>query len=543
MQSADELYEIRILNPELESLRGFSEEMPFLMAVYEYFRGGPGPGAAWEDPPQEEDDEVVHPAQSNPLSALSRDEVISSLESLLGIGTKEEQRELERLSPELMKAVHRYLSSLPDKMSLPWLAPELGVTIEGAPKPPIRKMKVFKFKSCRERRSRIRSFYDDCLRKCRFREDDLDRQRLLVALCLEAGDYYQDNTGEHLRRWQLEILMQYVRNYCRLKGRLLPGIYELVMGARGVADDNYAYEVWDLGTFYPWEDESGSYAPIELGEHLVIDGRKVKHWTFHRRLPGLRYRLVRVPVRPRSRENTPGEWAQEFKSGSLCSYPPEDVIIEDYGRYLQKKGIQVLSEEKVRIEPFTTSLLDGIDMVETIRNWHVDREIYVREVQKVQGGAGSVVVIFDEDLQDVRYPWKMTWHGEHSQESDMAFYSTPPTAKVIGPGIARCEYGGFMLTYPPHRLLDVWSDPMYYEARTKAEVLLMAAIDYSEEKHIVYVGAKAPRSFFRTFAGRLGKKVVFLPIGQLSPVSLKKIRIFHILAGHHIRQIAKNYIW
>ena len=51
------------------------------------------------------------------------------------------------------------------------------------------------------------------------------------------------------------------------------------------------------------------------------------------------------------------------------------------------------------------------------------------------------------------------------------------------------------------------------------------------------------RSVFRTIASRLGKKIVYLPIGQLSPVSLKRIRVFHVLSGHHLRQIAKDYIW
>ncbi len=36
----------------------------------------------------------------------------------------------------------------------------------------------------------------------------------------------------------------------------------------------------------------------------------------------------------------------------------------------------------------------------------------------------------------------MTWLGEHSQESDMAFYSTPPGVDVVGPGISRMEHAG-----------------------------------------------------------------------------------------------------
>ncbi|MBI2424658.1 MAG: hypothetical protein HYV27_17640, partial [Candidatus Hydrogenedentes bacterium] len=142
-----------------------------------------------------------------------------------------------------------------------------------------------------------------------------------------------------------------------------------------------------------------------------------------------------------------------------------------------------------------------------------------------------------------RYTWLTTWLGEHQNESDMAFYSTPLGSKIVGPGIARCEYGGVLLTYPPRRMLDVWTDPFYAEALTKAEVLLHAALEYSREKHVVYVAAKPPRSIFRQLAGRLGRKVVYLPIGQLSPVSIKKIRVFHVLSGHHLREIAKEYIW
>ena len=45
-------------------------------------------------------------------------------------------------------------------------------------------------------------------------------------------------------------------------------------------------------------------------------------------------------------------------------------MIEEYGRFLKKKAKAMLSEERVRVEPFTTSILDGIDIRETIRNWH-----------------------------------------------------------------------------------------------------------------------------------------------------------------------------
>ena len=125
----------------------------------------------------------------------------------------------------------------------------------------------------------------------------------------------------------------------------------------------------------------------------------------------------------------------------------------------------------------------------------------------------------------------------------MAFYGTLPAEHVVGPGICRCEYGGLLLSSPPRRMQDVWRDRDYAFARSKAEVLLLAALDYSREKHVVYVAARPPRSIFRQIAARLDRKIIHIPLGLLSPVKLKKIRVFHILFGHDKREIAGEYVW
>jgi hypothetical protein len=193
------------------------------------------------------------------------------------------------------------------------------------------------------------------------------------------------------------------------------------------------------------------------------------------------------------------------------------------------------------VEPFTSSLLDGIDIRETIRNWH-EGKIFVRNIRRVHGDVGSVVVVFDEDRMD-RYSYLTTWLGEHQNESDMAFYSTPPFDHMIGPGIGRGEYGGFLMSLPARRMYDVWADPDYDFAETKAERLLLAGLDYSIQKHVIYVAAKPPRSAFRTIAARFGRTIVYVPIGQLSPVTMKKIRVVHVLDGYDKRATAKDIIW
>ena len=125
----------------------------------------------------------------------------------------------------------------------------------------------------------------------------------------------------------------------------------------------------------------------------------------------------------------------------------------------------------------------------------------------------------------------------------MAFYCTEPAQGVVGPGICRTTYGGFMLSSPPRRMLDVWTDADYRGAERKSEVLLLAALDYSEERVVVHVAARPPRAVFHRLAGRLGRKILHVPIGTLSPTTLKRIRVMHILSGYDKREIARDFIW
>ncbi|HZU28790.1 MAG TPA: hypothetical protein VFA04_24920 [Bryobacteraceae bacterium] len=52
-----------------------------------------------------------------------------------------------------------------------------------------------------------------------------------------------------------------------------------------------------------------------------------------------------------------------------------------------------------------------------------------------------------------------------------------------------------------------------------------------------------PPSIFRSIAAHLNRRVVFIPIGALSPTKLKKIRVVHVLDSYARREQAKDYIW
>jgi hypothetical protein len=218
-------------------------------------------------------------------------------------------------------------------------------------------------------------------------------------------------------------------------------------------------------------------------------------------------------------------------------------VVEDYGRFLRARALSLLSTERARSEPFAASLLDGIDVRETLRHL-AEGQVWVVERRRAPGRAGAVVVVFDRDRGAAeRYPFRMTWLGEHDQESDMAFYCTAPGDQVVGPGILRATYGAFLLTMPPGRLADVWSDPDYAAAREKAEVLVMAAVDYSEERLVVHAAADPPGERLRRYAAARGKSLVHVPLGSLSPTTLRRLRVVHLLAGRDKRAIARDYVW
>jgi hypothetical protein len=368
---------------------------------------------------------------------------------------------------------------------------------------------------------------------------DPDRLQLQEELWALAARRHHKRNQEELTASAWSVLRRFTRNYALITGRLTPNLYQLVIGARGAAGDDFAYEVWDEASHYPWQTDEPGLPVLRLrGEDLWLDKRRIR---FHRRLKSLRTRLMPVPVKPRPRENFPGQWDVDWDRVNVCSWPPEDVVIEDFGEFLKKRATGMLSAESKRTVPFSTSMLDGLDMRETIRRW-AEGTWYVFEQRRISGRVGSVVVIFDEDPDDDRFPWKLTWLGEHDQESDMAFYATPMGQTMVGPGISRCHHGGFMLTYPPLRVYDVWSDRFFDQARSKPERLLLAGIDYSPEKYIVYVAAKPPRPLMKSLAERLGKQVLFLPQGGFSPQMLRRLQTFHVLAGHSVRRYARDYI-
>jgi hypothetical protein len=212
---------------------------------------------------------------------------------------------------------------------------------------------------------------------------------------------YEKQTGETVDHWQRRMWARYCRNLSLVENQLVGGLFQLTVGARSIIDDNFAWEMWEMANAYPAQKLESDLMTVKVsGEQMWLNTRRIR---LQRRLPRKKTRLRPIGLKGRKKEKHPGEWKATLNPNSICSYPPEDLVIENYGLFLKKKGKSILSEERSRTEPFTTSMLDGIDLRETLRNWHQKR-IYVRSQQRVSGDVGAVVVVFDED-RDNRYPY------------------------------------------------------------------------------------------------------------------------------------------
>ncbi|MBM3335294.1 hypothetical protein FJY63_11590, partial [Candidatus Sumerlaeota bacterium] len=372
-----------------------------------------------------------------------------------------------------------------------------------------------------------------------------DKLEALRSLFLTAEQTYRKRYKEEITLTQWRALLQYTRNLALMHMHVCPESYEVVVGAKNIVDGDFGATVHEIAFSYPPQRD---FSPFPILHLLPRDrgrlGDEDETLWLKPRPPRSPEHTVKVRFRRRATRRERKVWRElwdrSFHYG-ICSWPPEDKIQENFMRYVRKRALQVVSEDKKRVEEFTTSFCDGLDIRETMRNWH-RRQIYVQYTPPPRGQVGPVVLIFaDEPIERVD-SWRETLYAEHQNESDISFYADPLGGHVVGPGICETHFRGILSVFPAKRIPDVWLNPTIDEYPWCSEKLLAAAIFYSDFRYVAYVAAKPPSAAMRQLASYNSREIIYLPISMFARLTLRKIRKFHILDGHHVRTYAADYI-
>jgi hypothetical protein len=373
--------------------------------------------------------------------------------------------------------------------------------------------------------------------------EKIDVVETIKSLFMETRDQYHDMHSDiiDLSPARIQSGITFLRNLTISESRFIPTLFDIVTAAKGIGGNSYGLCILRSAKYYP-------YLPFEFDAPLVSigidrmqrtdDNRHSVRCVNCFRDEHLTWRTLSIKPDPSVRDKR--KYRFLWKSGGICSHVPEDRLIESFNAHVRKKAESILSQDRIITEKFSVSVKDGIDIRETMRNWF-SSDIYIRELPPSLGAVDMVVIVFD-DAHDDRYPHRTTWYAEHDEESTLTFYATDPFSDMIGPGIARSQYGGLSLLFPPRLLPNIFDMPGLPYLSSCAETLAYGGLLFSTEKIIPYVSARKPGVRLMQLAARFRKKFVWIPMSTFSMETIRRLRRFHVLNGKTVRSWASRFI-
>lgn len=362
-------------------------------------------------------------------------------------------------------------------------------------------------------------------------------------LLLSARSSYMQDFGKRARRITPLLMSQclkYMRNLTLMQKRLTPDLYTMVVASQQIMGDQFAIHLVNTAKEYGYYDDVSPLPIVKLGidQARLPDGEIVKTIS---RLPGppVVWRSLELRKSPEKLDQT--KWAMQWNPYQQCSWPPEDELIESFRTRVFERAKSIMGADLARTEKFSTSILDGIDIRETLRHWY-DGDIYVKVLPPSVGTLDACVMLFENNVDPRQYPWRTTWYAEHKDESTLAFFATNFGQEMIGPGIALATYGGAMFLYPPVKIPDIWHDRSLDFTDTLEDRLIAAACKYCRGRHVALLSPTAPGANLRRLAKRYGRKLVHVPLSQFNDAMIQQLRMVHVLNGKEVRSYASHFI-
>ena len=378
-----------------------------------------------------------------------------------------------------------------------------------------------------------------------FEDDDRVVAEGLKELFVTARSSYRQELGNRARQITPLLISQclkYVRNQTLLDRRMTPSFYTLAKSAQQMMGDTYTSHLVNSATEYRFDsyEQTVGLETIRMGigvGHLPGTGPT----ALVSRLPGPPMQWHALELKRPAGKKDQRRWESRWNPYMQCSWPEEDTQIESFRNRVAERARQILGADLARTEKFTTSIMDGLDLRETLRHWH-DGSLYVKVNPPSVGQVNVTVMIFDPEPDPREYSWRATWFSEHPEESTLAFFATPFHKQMIGPGVAMATYGGSMFIYPPRPIVDIWQDERLDFTDTLEQRLVAAACLHSESRHVALMSSAPPGQVLKRIAKRYSRKLVHVPLAHFSDSVIQQLRVFHVLNGRHVRTYAANFI-
>ena len=355
--------------------------------------------------------------------------------------------------------------------------------------------------------------------------------------------------SEHLKDFafsprEMRNFLQYAYKLSATDKRVSPDHYNLILAAKQTLGDDYGLALLELARHYPYTDDA-NLPEIEFDPHdkrFVLDGRQIE---LKRRLPSPLpqfQRAWRELIQAKKRDELPAGYQPLWFYFGFFSHVPEDVVLEGFIDRLGEKLAEDPRFQREYTHEFNGSLLDGLDMRETLRNRHLNK-LYVKEFRQESLAIGTWILIFDEDLSQEKYPWVLSLSAEHHNESDIAFYASNPLLHPVSQEIVQARYGALMAfkpALPDEQKLEI--DALDVDGELRKEHLIRQAIYHSPRPDILYFARQKPEAYLFDLAKKQAKNLYHLPLERISQRLLKRIQTFHLLARKETRNDADDYI-
>ena len=364
----------------------------------------------------------------------------------------------------------------------------------------------------------------------------------IKEMMISTRQSYLADLGNRARKIPPLLLSQclkYIRNQTLLARRFSPNFYTIASASQQVMGDQYTIHLVEAAKNYPYE-EPLPWPMLRMGiDQAYLPG--VGPVSMTSRLPGPPLDWQTLALNRRAKKMDQRKWKTRWNPYGQCSWPEEDIRIESFRNRVIERAQGMIGADLARTEKFTTSMMDGIDLRETLRHWY-DGSLYVKVQPPTIGHLDATVMLFDNEPDPREYSWRATWFAEHVEESTLAFYATPFQKEMLGPGVAVSTYGGALFLFPPRKIEDVWEDERLDLADTLEQRLVAAACLHSESKHIALLSWSAPGIALKKIAKLFKKALVHVPLGHFSDSVVQQLRTFHVLNGKHVRSYAAHFI-